>query len=265
MTPFDWKDIHAAIWRPGQKELRPIVHTDPIAVTDLIGVEDQITRLQKNTSRFLSGQPANNALLWGARGTGKSSLIKAIFNEYRSKGLRLIEVDRDDLVQLPDIVDGIRDLAYRFIVYCDDLAFESEERQYKALKHVLEGSIELPPANVLIYATSNRRHLLPEYQRENLGARPVDGEIHPGEAVEEKIALADRFGLCLSFYPVPQPTYLRMIDHLFADFSGDRRRLYILANRFAIERGVRNGRVARQFYNQFDPAELQTVTLEPPT
>lgn len=264
MTPFDWKDIHAAIWRPGQKVLRPILHPDPICAADLIGVDEQLARLNRNTERFLRAEPANNALLWGARGTGKSSLVKAIFNAYRAQGLRLIEVDRDDLVQLPEIVDGIRDLSYRFIVYCDDLSFESDERQYKALKHVLEGSIELPPANVLVYATSNRRHLLPEYDRENLDARPVNGEIHPGEAIEEKIALADRFGLCLSFYPVAQPTYLQMIDHLFTNFSGDRRCLHILANRFAIERGARNGRVARQFFNQFDPVDLLTVTPEPP-
>lgn len=259
MTPFDWNTVHAAIWRAGQHSLRPIMHTDPIALRDLIGVDDQITKLLRNTERFMACQPANNALLWGARGTGKSSLIKAVFNHYRHNGLRIIEVERDDLVQLPEIVDGIRELPFRFIVFCDDLSFEADERQYKALKHILEGSIELPPENVLIYATSNRRHLLPDYLQDNLAARPSQGEIHPGEAIEEKTALADRFGLCLSFYPVPQPTYLAMIDHYFPDFVGDRHRLHILANRFAIERGARNGRVAKQFYNQFDHAELATV------
>lgn len=261
MTPFDWNSVHAAIWRASQQQLRPILHTDPIALQDLIGVEDQMKHLLRNTERFLAHQPANNALLWGARGTGKSSLIKAVFNRYREQGLRIIEVERDELVQLPVIVDAIRELPFRFIVYCDDLSFEADECQYKALKHVLEGSIEVPPDNVLIYATSNRRHLLPDSLQDNLAARPVNGEIHPGEAIEEKTALADRFGLCLSFYPVPQPTYLAMIDHYFQDFVGDRRRLHILANRFAIERGSRNGRVARQFYNQFDPAELTTVEL----
>ncbi|MBI3561712.1 MAG: ATP-binding protein [Gammaproteobacteria bacterium] len=262
MTPFDWKDVYAAVWRSNPGRLRPILQIDPVALADLLGIEEHISRLKKNTERFLAGQGANNALLWGARGTGKSSLIKAIFNHYRQAGLRLIEVDRDDLIQLAEIVDAIRDQDYRFIVFCDDLSFDAEERHYKALKHVLEGSVELPPRNVLIYATSNRRHLVPDYHHDNLAARQVNGEIHPGESVEEKIALADRFGLCLSFYPVPQPTYLGMIDRLFADFSGDRRRLHILANRFAIERGSRSGRVAKQFYNQYDPADLADVSLD---
>ena len=248
---IDWNSIKAAVWRQRKEYLRPVQHIDPIRLADLLGVDRQKEQLQRNTERFLDGHPANNVLLWGARGTGKSSLIKAILNHYHNRGLRLIQVDKHDLVELPEIVDDIRDLPQRFIVFCDDLSFEAGEPGYKALKSVLEGSVELPPDNVLIYATSNRRHLIPEYQEENQGAKRIETEIHFPETVEEKISLSDRFGLWLSFYPINQDEYLAIIDHYFADYRGDRAELHAAAKQFALLRGGRSGRVARQFYNEY--------------
>ena len=248
---IDWNTIKAAVWRPRKEYLRPVHHIDPILLDDLLGIARQKDQLQRNTERFLDGLPANNALLWGARGTGKSSLIKALLNAYQQRGLRLIQVDKADLVNLPDIVDDIRDLPQRFLVFCDDLSFEAGEPSYKALKSVLEGSVELPPANVLVYATSNRRHLLPEYMEENQAAKLVGGEIHFPEAVEEKISLSDRFGLWVSFYPISQDEYLAIVDHYFADYHGERAALHEAAKQFALLRGGRSGRVARQFYNDY--------------
>lgn len=250
MNELNWRHDVAAIWRSYTRTLRPVRHLDPVRLDDLLGVDAQKAKLVANTERFLAGRPCNHVLLWGSRGTGKSSLVKAVLNEYAEQGLRLIEVDKDDLLVLPDIVDDIRERPQRFIVYCDDLSFGEGEQQYKHLKSVLEGSIELPPDNVCLYATSNRRHLMPEYRRENDDTRVVDGEIHHGETVEEKLSLADRFGLCLSFYPVSEAQYFAMVDHLFPDVS-DREELHVLARRFAIEKGVRSGRTARQFYRQY--------------
>lgn len=253
---IDWNLTHAAVWRPRKEYLRPVRHIDPVRIDDLLGIDRQKAQLQRNTERLLAGLPANNALLWGSRGTGKSSLIKALLNAYHPRGLRLIQVDKDDLVNLPEIVDDIRELPQRFIVFCDDLSFESGEPAYKALKSVLEGSIEVPPANVLIYATSNRRHLLPEYLQDNQSAKLVGTEIHFGEAVEERISLSDRFGLCLSFYPVDQDEYLAIVDSYFADYHGDRAALHEAAKQFALLRGGRSGRVAKQFYNEYvEPAQ----------
>jgi uncharacterized protein len=248
---IDWNIIKAAVWRPRKEYLRPVQQIDPIRLSDLLGIDRQKEYLQRNTERFLDDQPANNVLLWGARGTGKSSLIKAILNYYHNRGLRLIQVDKHDLVELPEIVDEIRDLPQRFIVFCDDLSFEAGEPGYKALKSVLEGSVELPPDNVLIYATSNRRHLIPEYQEENQAAKRIETEIHYPESVEEKISLSDRFGLWLSFYPINQDEYLSIVDHYFADYRGDRAALHTAAKQFALLRGGRSGRVARQFYNDY--------------
>ena len=248
---IDWNSTKAAVWRPHKEYLRPVQHVDPIRLDSLLGIEAQKQQLQRNTERFLDGLPANNALLWGARGTGKSSLIKALLNGYQQRGLRLIQVDKDDLVNLPEIVDDIRDLPQRFLVFCDDLSFEAGEASYKALKSVLEGSVELPPANVLVYATSNRRHLLPEYMADNQAAKLVGGEIHFPEAVEERISLSDRFGLWLSFYPINQDEYLAIVDHYFADYQGDRAALHEAAKQFALLRGGRSGRVARQFFNDY--------------
>lgn len=248
---IDWALTHAAIWRSRRGVLRPVKRLARVELEALVGVDDQKAALVRNTLRFLEGLPANNVLLWGSRGTGKSSLIKGLLTTFATEGLRLIEVDKDDLVDLQEIVDLICEQPYRYLIFCDDLSFESGESGYKALKTVLEGSIESPPENVLIYATSNRRHLMPEYMAENLQAHVVNTELHHAESVEEKIALSDRFGLWLSFYPIDQPTYLDMIDQHFADWQGDREHLHRLAIRFALQRGGRSGRAAWQFYRHY--------------
>lgn len=250
-TSIDWQHTYAAIWRNRRQYLRPVRHIDPIRLDQLIGIEDQKRRVVENTRRFLDRKPANNTLLWGSRGTGKSSLVKALLNEYKDKGLRLIQVDKDDMVLLPEIVDDIRELGYRFIVFCDDISFEPGDGSYKALKSAIEGSIEQPPENVLIYATSNRRHLLPEYMRENLDARLVDNEIHYGDAIEEKISLSERFGLWVGFYQMDMAQYLQIVDSYFAGFSGDREQLHKAARDFALVRGTHSGRTARQFYQAY--------------
>lgn len=250
MTGVDWRDTFAAIWRPRGAGLRPVRRLDPVRLDDLLGVDDQKAGLIRNTEALLAGRPARNALLWGSRGTGKSSLIKALLNEYAPAGLRLIEMDKDDLIDLPDVVDGLRELPQRFIIFCDDLSFETEETLYKHLKSVLEGSIELPPENVLVYATSNRRHLVAEPRADNRGVELLDGELHYGDAVEERLSLADRFGLWLSFYPNSQERYLAIVDHLFAGYRGDRETLHRSACQFALARASRSGRTARQFWQE---------------
>lgn len=246
---IDWNNTYAAIWRQRQEYLRPVRHIDPIRLEQLLGIESQKRQLVDNTLRFLAGLPANNVLLWGARGTGKSSLVKALLNEYMHEGLRLIEVDKQDLLYLPEIVDEIREHRQRFIIYCDDLSFEAGDSLYKPLKSVLEGSIELPPDNVLFYATSNRRHLLPEQMRDNLDTMLVDGEVHYSDTVEEKISLSDRFGLRLAFYPQQTQTYLDIVDSYFPDFRGNREGLHQAALDFAHLRAAKNGRTAKQFFN----------------
>lgn len=246
---FDWTETPAAIWRRHRSGLRAIRRLDSVQWGDLTGIDRQQQALARNTERFLAGEPSNNALLWGSRGTGKSSLIKALLNRYHSQGLRMIEMDKDDLVNLPEIVDDICDLSYRFVIYCDDLSFDAGESGYKALKSVLEGSLELPPENVRVYATSNRRHLMPELMADNLNSTTKNGEIHPAEAIEEQVSLADRFGLQLSFYPFSQDVYLQAVDALFPG-TDDRDSLHKEAIRFATSKGVRNGRTAQQFYRQ---------------
>lgn len=248
-TILDWQDTPAAVWRRHRSGLRPIRRLDPVGWDALTGIDQQKAALARNTERFLAGEPSNNALLWGARGTGKSSLIKALLNRYWPRGLRMIEVDKDDLVNLPEIVDEICEQPFRFVIYCDDLSFEVGETGYKALKSILEGSLELPPENVRVYATSNRRHLMPEFMADNLGSEVRGGELHPSEAIEEQVSLADRFGLQLSFYPFSQQVYLQAVDALFPDVA-DREALHREAIRFATGKGVRNGRTAQQFYRQ---------------
>ena len=239
-------------WRRSDRggALRPVAHPHAVALDDLLCMDRQKAEVVRNTRQFVAGRPANNVLLSGSRGTGKSTLVKAVFNAFAPQGLRLIEVDKQDLVDLPDIVDLLYDRAERFLVFCDDLSFEADDPSYKALKAVLEGSIVAPPGNVLVYATSNRRHLMPEYHAENLEARLVEGEIHHGEAVEEKISLSERFGLWLSFYPFSQDEYLAICDHwlqqLGAPGSADDA-VRAAALRWALSRGSRSGRVARQF------------------
>ncbi|MEJ2406239.1 MAG: ATP-binding protein [Candidatus Thiodiazotropha sp.] len=249
---IDWQKCFAAVWRTRKAYLRPITHIDSIVLDRLVGIDEQKAALERNTERFLEGAGANNALLWGSRGTGKSSLIKAILNRYAKSGLRLIQVDRNDLIELPEIVDGIRELPLRFVLVCDDLTFESGEASYRALKSVLDGSIEAPPENVLIYATSNRRHLLPETMTENQEARLVGDDLHLGDTIEEKLALSDRFGLWLSFYPVNWQGYLAIIDSYFKDYSGDREALHEAAKHFAMARGgSKSGRAALQFFKAY--------------
>ncbi len=193
--------------------LQAVNHPHTITLNELLNIDEQKQTLDRNTRQFVSGLPANNVLLTGARGTGKSSLIKALLNRYASQGLRMIEVDKLGLADLPDIVEFIGRRPERFILYCDDLSFEADEPGYKALKVALDGSISTASDNVLIYATSNRRHLIPEFMHENLATRHMEGEIHPGEATEEKISLSERFGLWLSFYPFDQEQYLEIVQH----------------------------------------------------
>lgn len=249
MAEIDWQDTSAAVWRPNQRTLRAIRNVDPISLDSLVGIDRQKQALIDNTTRFVNGQLCNNALLWGSRGTGKSSLVKAVFNHFSNQNLRLIEVFKNDLGFLHDIVDQVRDLPYYFILYCDDFAFAVDDHSYSSLKTVLEGSIEAAPNNVLLYATSNRRHLVPQTMQENLDSKVIDGELHLSDAIEEKIALSDRFGLWLSFYPITQAQYLEIVDSYFKDYADDRDELHRLAIRFSAERASRSGRTARQFYN----------------
>jgi hypothetical protein len=246
---IDWKAT-AFRWRKrGQGGyLEAVRHPHLIRFADLRDIDEQKKRLRENTQQFVEGRPANNVLLTGARGTGKSSLVKAALNEFARKGLRLIEVDKRDLVDLPDIVDLIAERPERFVVFCDDLSFEASEAGYKALKVALDGTIAGSAENLVIYATSNRRHLMPEFMDENLEAKHVDGEIHPGETTEEKISLSERFGIWLSFYPFDQEEYLDIAAHWIEALGGkpdDAMRKAALL--FALERGSRSGRVAWQF------------------
>ena len=249
---IDWQLVYAAIWRSHNAQLRAVVDIDPIVLEALIGIDQQKKALLDNTQRFIDKQPANNALLWGARGTGKSSLVKAMLNHYCHEGLRVIEVAKNDLHHLPEIVDEIRSLPFRFIVYCDDFSFKANESSYIALKTILDGSIEKSPDNVVLYATSNRRHLMPEHHSDNDGTEvAVDGELHYSDAVEEKISLADRFGLWLSFYQSNFQGYLEIVDSYFPCYQGDRDELHAAARLFAVSRSSRSGRTALQFYNSF--------------
>jgi predicted AAA+ superfamily ATPase len=249
---IDWNNTVAAIWRPRKGYLRAVEHIDQIGLDQLVGIDDQKQQLLHNTQRFLIGEGANNALLWGSKGSGKSSLVKAVFNQYREQGLRLIQVDRNDLIELPEIVDDIRGLAQRFIIFCDDLTFDIGEASYRALKSVLDGSIEAPPTNVLIYATSNRRHLLPEFMHENQQARMVGEDLHLSDTTEDKLALSDRFGLWLGFYPVNWQGYLKIVDSYFTDYKGDRNALHEAAKQFAMARGgSKSGRAAKQFFKAY--------------
>jgi predicted AAA+ superfamily ATPase len=247
-TAFRWRRKHGRAW------LQPVAHPHVIRLADLQDIDEQKQRIDDNTRQFLAGRRANNVLLTGARGTGKSSLVKAVLAEYASRGLRLIEVDKSDLVDLPDIVELVEGRPERFILFCDDLSFEEGEAAYKALKSVLDGSVSAVPDNVLVYATSNRRHLMPEYHEENLQARHVDGEIHPGEATEEKISLSERFGLWVSFYPFSQDEYLGIVAHWLHVFglkpkAIERARQEAL--QWALMRGSRSGRVAWQFARDY--------------
>ncbi len=252
----DWQRCRAAVWKSEPWGGGFVAHTelDDIQLDDLLCVDDQKRDLELNTRQFLAGAPANNVLLWGARGTGKSSLVHAVLNRYHEHGLRLVEVNKSRLSALPDIVVKLREEPLRFILFCDDLSFEADDASYKVLKSALEGSVFKSSGNVLIYATSNRRHLLPEYMSDNEQATFVEGELHQSEAVEEKISLSDRFGLWLSFYPFKQQAYLDVVQHWLARLSAANGVAYAWDDevraaslRWALARGVRSGRTAQHF------------------
>jgi len=241
--------------RGGSGLLQPVRHVATIRLSDLKEVDAQKERLLRNTRQFVSGLPANNVLLTGARGTGKSSLIKACLNEFSGEGLRLIEVDKADLVDLPDLVDLVAQRPERFVIFCDDLSFDEGEAGYKALKSMLDGSVAQSSDNVLIYATSNRRHLLPEYMKENLSYQHTeDGEVHPGEVVEEKISLSERFGMWVSFYPFSQDEYLAIVAQWLRSFGVAEDAIAAARQEslvWSLERGSRSGRVAFQFAKDY--------------
>jgi predicted AAA+ superfamily ATPase len=245
---LDWKKVRAARWSAQTGGLKPILHPQRTALRDLLAIDEQKQRVDANTRQFVEGRPANNVLLTGARGCGKSSLVKAVHAKYAPKGLRLIEVDKAGLPHLPDLFDLLADAGCRFVVFIDDLSFAEHEPGYASLKAALDGSLAGPSDNVLIYATSNRRHLMPEYMAENLETRYLGGEVHPGEATEEKVSLSDRFGLWVSFHGMDQDTYLAIARHWAAaldapvDDSFERAAL-----QWSMGRGARNGRVAWQF------------------
>jgi len=257
LTGPDWAASIAFRYRKrgGAGVIEPVRHVASIRLDALVEVEPQKERLVRNTEQFVAGFGANNVLLTGARGTGKSSLIKAVLNEFAPRGLRLIEVDKTDLVDLPDIVDLVAERPERFIVFCDDLSFDEGEPGYKALKSILDGSVSQASDNVLIYATSNRRHLLPEYMKENLSYKHLEnGEVHPGEVVEEKISLSERFGLWVSFYPFSQDEYLAIVAQWLRGFGVDEQAIALARQEslvWALERGSRSGRVAFQFAKDY--------------
>ena len=264
--PIDWDAVFAASWqRKGNSSFfRPIPLDADIQLADLLGVDNQRQQLLRNTQQFMRGFPANHALLWGARGTGKSSIVRALLAEYAEQGLRLIEVERNELADLPLIVESLVGLPQHFIVFCDDLSFEAGEGDYRILKSVLDGSLERAPDNVLLYATSNRRHLLPEQHSDNQNWQRGDGgELHPSEAVEDKIALSDRFGLWLSFYPFSQDHYLEVVQHWIAEYAAPAQLQWVFTEELAKQaiswaqaRGNRNGRCAAQFAKQWVGLQL---------
>lgn len=256
----DWNASIAFRWRKrGGKDasgyLQPIVHVSPIKFSDLYNVARQKNLLEQNTRQFLQGRPANNALLTGSRGTGKSSLVKACLNRFAPDGLRLIEVDKGDLADLTDIVELVARRPERFLIYCDDLSFEEGDGSYKALKVALDGSVATQSNNVLIYATSNRRHLMPERMSDNLATiRGEDGDLHPGETVEEKTSFSDRFGLWLSFYPFSQDDYLAIAFYWLRSFGCSEQQIEVArveALQWALQRGSRSGRTAWQFAKDY--------------
>lgn len=252
----DWNICHAANWRRHSFSgyLEPVESIEQIALDDLLGIEEQKRVVVENTRQFLAGFPANNTLLWGTRGTGKSSLIRAMLNNYADQGLRIVQVDKTDLIHLPDIVDCIKRLPYRFIIFSDDVSFEVGESSYKMLKSALDGAVYAPPDNVLIYVTSNRRHLLPEFETDNRGAMLINNEMHHGEAIEEKISLSGRFGLWIGFHPFSQEQYLSVtrqwVNKLFVRqgsrlvWDDDTRAAAI---QWGYDKGDNSGRIAYQF------------------
>jgi hypothetical protein len=253
---LDWATCHAANWRRSTfaGTMEPVPSVEAIHLDDLLGIEPQKKMVEENTRQFIAGLPANNALLWGVRGTGKSSLVRALLHAYADRGLRIVQVDKDDLVSLPAIVDAVKGQPYKFVVFSDDLSFESGDASYKVLKSALDGSVYGVPDNVLIYVTSNRRHLVPEYESDNRGAMLVEGEVHHGEAVEEKISLSGRFGLWVGFHPFSQDLYVdvvrRWVEKLaekvgaVVPWTKEAEAAAIL---WSQKKGDRSGRIAYQF------------------
>lgn len=243
-----WEKTYAAIYRARKDSLRAVTELDEIKLNELVGIDDQKEALVNNTLDFIEEKGGHHALLWGARGTGKSSLIKAVFNAFKDRGLRLVEVAKEDLFILPDLIDDLRIEPYKFIIFCDDLSFEKGDGHYKFLKPLMEGSIEKVPQNIRIYASSNRRHLLYESIRDN---DKIQDALHLGDENEEKLSLSDRFGLWLSFYQGGLEDYLKIVDFYFRDFRGDKEFLHRKAKEFAALRASRSARVAKQFYIAF--------------
>ena len=263
----DWRTTIAFRWRRQGNSgyLQSITHPHNITLDALRGIDGQKKSIDQNTRQFVLGFPANNVLLTGARGTGKSSLVKALLNKYSNDGLRLIEVEKHHLVDLHDIVEKIYQRPEHFILYCDDLTFESDEPGYKALKVVLDGSVATVSDNVLVYATSNRRHMMPEFMQNNLDTRHIDGEIHPSEAIEEKISLSERFGLWLSFYSFDQDQYLEIVRVWLAHFGINNMTASTRATalQWALTRGSRSGRVAWQFARDWSGQQKTTEKNNP--
>ncbi len=251
----DWGASIALRWRRamgpnGRGWLQPVKHVHKMKLSDLQGIGPQIAKVDQNTRQFMDGRPANNVLLTGARGTGKSSIVKGLLNKYHKQGLRLVEVEKSDLGDLPAITDALASRPERFLVFCDDLTFHGAEEGYIALKVALDGSISTTSENMLIYATSNRRHLMPEYMAENLETKYVGDEIHPGETAEEKISLSERFGLWVSFYPFDQDEYLAIVAHWLKTFGCSAREIESAREetlQWSMQRGSRSGRIAYQF------------------
>jgi len=263
--PVDWSTTHAANWRRHLLAgyLEPLPEGVTLRLPDLLGIDEQKRVVEENTRQFLAGLPANNVLLWGTRGTGKSSLVRALLGSYAPEGLRVIQVDRDHLVQLPAIVEAVRGEPYRFLVFSDDVSFEVGESSYKMLKSALDGSVFAAPENVLIYVTSNRRHMLPEFETDNLGALIHDNEIHHGEAVEEKISLSGRFGLWVAFHSFTRQQYLAVarqwVERLAQRAGGGlpwTPEVEAAAVEWALRKGDQSGRIAFQFANHWVGSRL---------
>jgi predicted AAA+ superfamily ATPase len=256
VATVDWTVCHAANWRRHSFSgyLEPVDSIEQIALDDLLGIEEQKRVVIENSRQFLAGYPANNTLLWGTRGTGKSSLIRAMLNNFADQGLRIVQVDKTDLIHLPDIVDCIKRLPYRFIIFSDDVSFEVGESSYKMLKSALDGAVYAPPDNVLIYVTSNRRHLLPEFETDNRGAMLINNEMHHGEAIEEKISLSGRFGLWVGFHPFSQEQYVNVtrqwVNKLFTKQGSPfvwNDEAQAAAIQWGYDKGDNSGRIAYQF------------------
>lgn len=248
---MDWQRYEAAIFRARKENLKPVEEIDEIYFKDLLGLDKQKEALYQNTLNFIEGKEAHHSLLWGAKGCGKSSLVRAVFCELKDKNLRLVELCKDDLSFLVDLIDELRKESYNFIIFCDDLSFEENDNSYKFLKPLLDGSIEKIPSNILFYASSNRRHLLKEKQSDNDDVSFSNEDLHLGDSIDEKLSLSDRFGLWISFYQGNFDEYLNIVDFYFKDFKGDKKELHAKAKEFSMLRASRSGRTAKQFFIAF--------------